>query len=288
MGDEAMKSQSAGRFWNLCCIAFVGCLGWPAFAHSIAIFALTTVNTIVEFDSATPGSVHTIPSLVGFGVGENLIGIGLRPADQRLYALTKNALNAGALYTINTSTGEATFFAALTPGAGSTYTSLSGARFGMSFNPQADRLRLVSDNSANMRVSTANGQVFSDTNLNPGSPHVVGVAYTNSFAGAATTDLYDIDSNTDRLLHQIPPNNGTLTDVGGLGLTANDTLGFCIATLASVDHAFAGFTVGGATGLYSVNLGTGGALLVGNIGTGSVPVISLAADIDYIFRNGFQ
>jgi hypothetical protein len=282
-----MRPQSAGRFCNLSCVAFVGCFA-PAFAHAIALFALTNVNTIVEFDSATSGTVRAIPSLVGFGVGENLIGIALRPADQRLYALTKNAVNAGALYTVNISTGQATLVGVLTPGAGSLYTALSGTHFGMKFNPQADRLRLVSDDGTNLRVSPVTTQVFADTDLNPGSPHVVGVAYTNSYIGAATTDLYDIDSTTDRLLHQVVPNNGTLNDVGGLGLTASDTLGFEIASLASVDHGFAALTVGATTGLYTINLATGGAIFLGNIGAGSVPVISLVADVDYIFCGGFQ
>ena len=106
MGDEAMTSQPAGRLCNLCCVVFVSCLAWPALAHAIALFALTNVNTIVEFETSASGTVRTIPSLVGFGVGEDLIGIALRPADRRLYALTKNAVNAGALYTINISTGR--------------------------------------------------------------------------------------------------------------------------------------------------------------------------------------
>ena len=145
----------------------------------------------------------------------------------------------------------------LTPGAGSLYTALSGTRFGMKFNPVADRLRLVSDDGTNLRVSPATVQVFSDTDLNPGSPHVVGVAYTNSFAGALATTLYDIDSTTDHVQIQNPPNNGTLNDVGGLGLTASDTLGFEIASLASVNYGFAALTDGATTttGLYSVESG---------------------------------
>jgi DNA-binding beta-propeller fold protein YncE len=203
-----MTSQFTGSLRKLSCIAIVGWLAWPAFAHAIAMFALTDVNTLVEFDTATPGAVRAMPALVGFGIGENLIGIALRPADQRLYALTRNAVNAGALYTINTSTGAATLVGVLTPAAGSTYTTLSGTRFGMKFNPFADRLRLVSDDGTNLRVVPTTAQVIADTALNPGMPHVIGVAYTNSYAGASTTTLYDIDSNADQLSNQNPPNKG--------------------------------------------------------------------------------
>src|SRR5664279_2659453 len=98
MGDEAMTSQPAGRFRNLSCIALAGCLVWPAFAHAIAIFALTTVDSIIEFDSAAPGTMRALPALVGFGAGEDLIGIDLRPANQRLYALTRSPVDVGHLY----------------------------------------------------------------------------------------------------------------------------------------------------------------------------------------------
>jgi hypothetical protein len=288
LGIERMKPHSAGRLGKLSCIALAGCLACPAFAHAIALFALTNVNTIVEFESSTPGTLRHLPSLTGFGVGEDLIGIALRPVDRRLYALTKNAVNAGALYTVNISTGEATLVGVLTPALGSSYTTLSGTHFGMKFNPFADRLRLVSEDGTNLRVVPTTAQVVADTALNPGSPHVVGVAYTNSFAGATTTTLYDIDLTSDRVLTQNPPNNGTLIDVGALGVAASDTLGFEIASLAAVDYAYAGLTVGGSTGLYTINLGNGAASLLGNIGTGSVPVISMAADVDYIFSSGFQ
>ena len=57
-----------------------------------------------------------------------------------------------------------------------------------------------------------------DGNINPSDPSVAAVAYTNSFAGAATTILYDIDVASNKLYKQNPPNNGTLELVGSLGL----------------------------------------------------------------------
>ena len=57
--------------------------------------------------------------------------------------------------------------------------------------------------------------------LNPGMPSVDAVAYTNSFGGATTTTLYDIDYGADNLYVQNPPNNGTLVIVGPLGVNVD-------------------------------------------------------------------
>ena len=74
-----------------------------------------------------------------------------------------------------------------------------------------------------------------DTNLayaagDPGAgttPNVAGSAYTNSFAGASSTTLFDIDNARHALVIQNPPNDGTLTTVGALG-TSNDAVAFDI------------------------------------------------------------
>src|SRR4029078_5324069 len=97
-----------------------------------------------------------------------------------------------------------------------------------------------------------------------------GSAYTNSFAGATATTLYGIDSTSDSLVIQNPPNNGTLTTVGaGLGVgNITDVVGFDIlAQAGNTNVGFAALTTNGSSsGLYSVNLVAGTASLVGNIG----------------------
>ena len=50
------------------------------------IFGLTTTNSIVRFDSATPGSVSAPISVTGIGA-ETLLDIDIRPANGALYAL---------------------------------------------------------------------------------------------------------------------------------------------------------------------------------------------------------
>jgi hypothetical protein len=94
-----------------------------------------------------------------------------------------------------------------------------------------------------------------DGALNPGTPAVAASAYTNNFAGATATVLFGIDHTTDKLFTQDPPNNGTLVERGTLGVNINATNGFDIGS--TTGKAYGIFTVGGATGLYNINLTTG-------------------------------
>jgi hypothetical protein len=73
-----------------------------------------------------------------------------------------------------------------------------------------------------------------DGTINPVGPSVTAVAYTNSFAGAGTTTLYDIDVAGDKLYIQNPPNAGTLMEVGSLGVQAVGEAGFDISPDNSV------------------------------------------------------
>jgi hypothetical protein len=69
--------------------------------------------------------------------------------------------------------------------------------------------------------------------------------------------LFDIDVNTDKLLLQNPPNNGTLSEVGSLGVNIEATNGFDIGGTSNM--AYGVFTSGGSTKLYTINQVTGAA-----------------------------
>ena len=97
-------------------------------------------------------------------------------------------------------------------------------------------------------------------NLNPGTPSVSGAAYTNSFAGATTTTLFSLDSETNMLYTQTPPNDGVLVPVGALGVDVTASNGFDIG--ASSGSAFGLFKVGSTTSIYTVNLSSGTATKV--------------------------
>jgi hypothetical protein len=187
--------------------------------------------------------------------------------------------NFGGVYQINPATKVATQVSTLS-------VALSGSRFGFDFNPVADRLRIVSDLEQNLRVNVDTGATTVDTPLQYGplqpgatgdNPNVVGAAYTNSgFAVPASTTLFDIDvrTNEDRLVIQNPPNAGTLTVVGPLGVNASSLLGFDILfdpfNNSNTGLAALQLTTGGVSQLYSINLSTGAAGLLGDIGGGDL------------------
>lgn len=232
--------------------ASAGIAAPQAYALSIGGFSL------YSFGIDNPGSTNFIGTVSGLGAGETLVGIDFRPATGQLYGLS----SAGQLYTVNTSTGAAT-------AVGGTGAVLNGSSFGMDFNPTVDRIRVTSNANQNIRMHPTTGNVVSpDGNLayaNGDSPFVVASAYTNNFAGATTTTLYDLDSRTNTLLIQNPPNNGTVNLVGGLGVDFDERAGFDIFG----PNAYAVLNTGGSySGFYQIDLTTGAATLIGDIGDG--------------------
>jgi hypothetical protein len=239
-------------------------------------YGVDLANNLVRFRTATPGAIITSTPITGLQAGETVLGIDLRPATGQLYALGSTS----RLYVVNTNSGAATQV-----GTGTFAIPLSGGSFGFDFNPIADRIRVISDAEQNMRLDPNNGTVVdgdsvaagtqADGNLNyvGGDPHVgadpnaTGSAYTNSINGAATTTLFDIDTNLDILVVQNPPNPGGLNTVGPLNVDATSVLGFDIR--GATNTGFASMVVGGTPRLYSINLATGAANLVGTIGPGA-------------------
>jgi hypothetical protein len=90
---------------------------------------------------------------------------------------------------------------------------------------------LITSSKQNLRLNPITGVVAAmDGDLHPGDPYIIAGAYTNSFAGATSTTLYDIDASTDKLYIQNPPNNGTLMEIGSLGINAEGEGGFDISS----------------------------------------------------------
>ena len=209
-------------------------------------YGVDTDANFVTFNPSSPQTQVTKP-VTGLQSGERLVGLDQRPLNGQLYGLG----STNRLYTINLASGAATVVGAGTPLA------LTGTNFGFDFNPTVDRIRIVSDTGVNLRVNPADGVAVVDGSLNPGTPSVSAAAYTNNFAGATTTVLYDIDSNTDMLYRQDPPNAGTLVSVGALGVNVTGVNGFDIGGTSGT--GFAVLTVGTTASVYTINLATGAA-----------------------------
>lgn len=262
----------------------------PALAAALATAALasgrveaelltgvTTTNVLETFDSGAPGTILTSVSVTGLQSGETLLGIDFRPATGTLYGLGSTS----RLYTINTTTGAATQV-----GSAGAFT-LSGTAFGFDFNPTVDRIRVISNTGQNLRLNPNDGTLTAtDTALayaagdpNAGAtPRAVGAAYTNNFNGATTTTLYDIDSALDILVTQVPPNIGTLNTVGALGFDTSDLVGFDISGISGIAYASLTAPSGNFSQLFTIDLATGAATLVGTIG-GGVPLAAFAAPV---------
>ena len=231
----------------------------PDLALNSDFYALTDDNSLLAFDPSNPSEAEAIAVT---GLDGALLGIDTRPADGAIYGIT----TANNIYTIDPNSGTATYVSTLdTPFEGGTIS-------GFDFNPVADRLRLVGDNDQDFRINVDTGEVtvdgtlaFADGDPNSGvNPNVTAAAYTNSFDGTESTQLYDIDTLLNDVVLQDPPNDGTLVTVGDLGIDFDTLGGFDI--ISSPDGENAAFAVSNST-LYSIDLETGVASSLGDIGS---------------------
>ncbi len=251
-------------------------------------FGLSDGGRLVAFKPLTPTVLATDFAITGLNAGETMIGIDFRPKDGLMYGIS----SAARLFTIEPATGVATVKATLAADAADTtapFTAVAGSAFAVDFNPVADRLRVISNSGQNLRINVDTGATTTDGTINRAgaAPSVTGGAYTNSFAGATATSLFDIDTASDDLALQTPPNDGMLATVGLLGLDVAGDVGIDIAGGENglVLAALRGAT--GASMLYRVNLTTGAAVLINGaanpalsvIGNGSLNLIDVALSI---------
>ena len=293
-----------------------------------AAFALGN-NSLLAFDTTNP-TATTSTAITNVTGGETLVGIDFRPQNGLLYGLGVNAAtDTGTVYAISTRTG----FAAVVGTAGSVGFTTDGATkvglpdpgtvgYGFDFNPAADRIRVVTASGLNFRINPNNGLpvdgdgVIAGTNpdggISVGTTSVDGAAYTNNQPNGTVTTLYTLDAASNSLFLQNPPNGGIQTvglpvTLGGNPLDFTAINGFDIpaGVKAAANNvpvlagsAFAVLAVGGATGLYNINLVTATATLVGTVGTGTdvvsgvavqstlggLPAIALSADAKSLVR----
>ncbi len=228
------------------------------------VYGLTDDARLVGFKPLTPGTLDSAVTITGLNAGEKLLGIDFRPKDGLLYGIS----SLGRIVTIDATTGAATVKVTLAADAADTtqpYTGVAGTAFGVDFNPVADRLRVISNTGQSLRINVDTGATTTDGAINRvgGAPVVTAAAYTNSFAGTTATQLFDIDTATSSLALQNPPNDGTLTNIGSLGVTVAGDVGFDIAGGANgLALAALRTTATGASSIYRIDLATGAATLV--------------------------
>lgn len=279
---------------------------------------------LVRFNPATPTTTTTVAvGVVSLTPGETLVALSSRPQTGQLYGLGINATaNTGSLYLVDPQTGGLTLVGAA---SGIAYVNASAVAidfpdpatsgYGMDFNPTLDRLRVVTGTGLNFRINPTTGvPIDGDLNgaavagTNPDAPlSLTGIrsaGYTNSYAQSITgpaTTLYTLGSTTGSLYIQNPLNAGTQTNalpvtLGGPALTISPIGGFDIphsvavaaSNTAATGQGWLTSQVAATTGLYRIDLATGQATSIGNIGAGATAIRSLvlwAAQADLSVEN---
>ena len=234
-------------------------------------YGLTTASgaqQLVRFNTSAPSAVTTVGA-----TGVTLTGIDFRPATAELYGY-----DGDKLYKINLTTGIATLAFDVGNATGNV---------GFNFNPTVDRIRVVSATGTNFRLNPLDGSTtvdgaytFAMGDVNFGKvPSFTAVAYTNADTDPATgTALYGIDPTLGQLIRIATPNGGTINTIGALGIgTFGAVTGFDIITVNGINTAYFSAVAAGSntSQLYTLNLDTGAATLVGTVGGSSLNAISL-------------
>lgn len=231
-------------------------------AQAVTLVGLNSQNQLSRIDTANVAGAINL-DITGLAAGDRFVGIDTRPKDGKIYGVTLS----NKIYTVDELTGSASFVAAL-----DTAIVQASLGYGIDFNPVADAgtaasLRLISSAGGNYAVNATTGVVGNAANTIAAG--FTGVAYTNSTpnqAGApASTALYYIDSNNDTLsIASTAFNTPTISLVGSLGIDVLKASGF---EILGNGQAFAALNLDAGTslttGIYSINLGTGAASLVG-------------------------
>ncbi|MGL5098412.1 MAG: DUF4394 domain-containing protein, partial [Planctomycetia bacterium] len=279
-----------------------------AVAGGAPVVALNSLGTqLLRFNSATPGAVTTVnlPAagmMGGVAMGEVLVGIDFRPSTGQLVGLAVNeAADTATLYRIDPQTGTLTAIGAV---GSVTFAGVdlpaAAVGYGVDFNPAVDLFRVVTGSGLNFRVNPNTGLPASATpdamisGLPMGSAGVSATAYTGSFAGTTATTQYTLDADSNSLFIQgavAPPGPNGGVQSGQRPITLNGTpldftavSGFDIgpgvtspsANAAAAGRGFAVLTVGGVASLYSIDLATGAATLLGAVGPAGTLVGGLA------------
>jgi hypothetical protein len=268
-------------------VALAGCASMsepmgPARAEKAV--AVTTLHQLIRFNAGQPQKIIASKAIVGLQPGEVILGIDYRISKDTLYALG----SSGRLYTLNEDSGQ------LTPvGAAPFAVKLDGTMFGFDFNPTVDRIRVISNSGQNLRLHPDTGAVvdsnpnlegvqidgpltYSASDANAGKkPSIVGAAYSYNKADPKITTNYALDAATGSLVTQgsregstpaVSPNTGQLFTIGKLGVNFEDAA-FDIQALNDVAFAALSGKELKGTRLYTLDLKTGAAQLIGTIGT---------------------
>jgi hypothetical protein len=234
--------------------------------------------TLVSFRTDRGKKAKPLGAVRGLAGDTRLVGIDYRVQDGRLYGVG----DAGGVYTVTGTTATPVSHLSV---------ALSGAVFGVDFNPAANRLRIISDTGQNLRHNLDDGATAGTTVLDGALTYppattpatgIAGAAYTNNDLDATTaTTLFDLDVQLDQVAVQSPANSGSLAPTGKLGIDATragfDAFSELHAGRAVRNVGYAVLTDGSRSTVHVVDLLTGKATASSSI---AYPVADLAVSLD--------
>jgi hypothetical protein len=183
------------------------------------------------------------------------------------------------MYTIDETGGGATVL------GGVFTTPLSGTNFDMDFDPAGfTEVRITTDTDQNL-LWTGGSSVTAQSPIawatgDPsfgGDPNAVGIAYTNNYPNASSTQLFAYDYITDKLATLPNPSNGKMTSVGPSGVTAQGTIDGLDTAPDGTTFALLSTSPGPTTKLFTV-AADGHVNSLGTVGNGSNTAIDIATD----------
>ena len=251
------------------------------------VYAISGSHELLRLEAAQPSRVIERKPLTGLAPGDALIGIDFLFFFCVLYALSRS----GQLYRVDRANGV------LSPvGAVTVALPLDGAVIGFDFNPTVDRIRVVTPSGHNLRLHPDTGAmvdgdatrdgvqpdgalryVVGDVNFGS-APDIAGAAYTYNTRDETITTNYAIDRARGALVMQgslegavpvVSPNTGQLRTVGALGLGALTDVAFDISDVANTALIAVRTASEPRTRLHRVDLATGRATDLGQVGDGS-------------------
>lgn len=274
MGDFNMRLS---LFVTAACLAVVS-LSFCQEVRAERAFGLTTANGIVVFDTDNPSVSLGGGPVTGLASNENLVAIDFQPLTNQILLLG----NLSNVYRLD-DPGSDTSFAA-TQISGPLSPVFEGTSYAFDFNPSlagGEFARFITDTDDNRVISGITGaylggpktDVFyatGDINENQ-DPNIAGIAYDTNIPNAPSTQQYGIDA-TLGVLTTVANNAGTLETVGPLGIVGSisNELGFDISGATGTAFASIQAGVNPNSQLYTINLLTGTAVPVGEIGSGDI------------------
>ena len=225
-------------------------VGYTTYAFSLQNRTSTTIGT-------TPNDIE-------------IVAIAERPSTGGLYAFSTGT---DKLYTLDKVTGQIAE-------VGDLGVDLPFAEYGMSFDPITDELRLISD-AENLRIDPADGSLIAtDTSTSP-SLWLGGIAYTPPMDPPTSTmvpqtTLYYADNGNVRfgtvggVGGNPSPNGGEVQDIGSTDTFSQYMIGLDFSSDGTA-YLLCARTGDNVLFLYTINLSTGLATLVGEVDGDIVP-----------------